>query len=185
MCLAGLKERYRQHHAAILHGQTAFDTILASEGGVLPGDRERSPEKDQEDGAGGQRQDDSELVRYCVSDFFFLIVGRQSRRSRQGGRKRTGADCWILMVDPRPPHQSLYVLGQGLADTPIVFCRLAFVPTGLVNSITIVLPLRRCVVPSLPLSSRRTTNNKTTSTGGKRRGFCGRARIIPWTGGLR
>eukprot|EP00903_Cladosiphon_okamuranus_P008948 g8563.t1 len=30
-CMAGLKDRYRQHHAAILHGQTAFDAVLAEE----------------------------------------------------------------------------------------------------------------------------------------------------------
>lgn len=31
-CMAGLKDRYRQNHAAILHGQTAFDAVLAEEG---------------------------------------------------------------------------------------------------------------------------------------------------------
>lgn len=48
--MAGLKDRYRQHHGAILHGQTAFDVVL-SEGGVLL-DHEQ-PEAGEEEGLAG------------------------------------------------------------------------------------------------------------------------------------
>ncbi|CAM9164644.1 unnamed protein product [Ectocarpus sp. 6 AP-2014] len=49
-CLAGLKDRYRQHHGAILHGQTAFDLVL-SEGGILLDHEQLAAEG--EEGLGG------------------------------------------------------------------------------------------------------------------------------------
>lgn len=92
MCLAGLKDRYRQHHAAILHGQTAFDAVLASEGGVLPGDQGRN----QEDGEGGQHEGDSELVSCFRLGSCFLV---QRQRVRKGESCRAGAR--LFMADPQ------------------------------------------------------------------------------------
>lgn len=47
-CMAGLKDRYRQHHAAILHGQTAFDAVLAEESEDADAADEREEEEEAE-----------------------------------------------------------------------------------------------------------------------------------------
>lgn len=49
-CMAGLKDRYRQHHAAILHGQTAFDAVLAEE----PEDTAAAAADDDDEGEGAE-----------------------------------------------------------------------------------------------------------------------------------
>lgn len=50
-CLAGLKERYRQHHAAIAHDETPFDAVMADalelEGGSAPQKMEKYHEGSQ------------------------------------------------------------------------------------------------------------------------------------------
>ena len=48
-CMAGLRERYRQHHADILHGDTPFDAVLAE----LTGQGDRSAHADTGDAGHG------------------------------------------------------------------------------------------------------------------------------------
>lgn len=64
--MAGLKERYRQHHAAILHRQTAYDVVMAEdqeddheEGGDITSEQspERREQAEEEGHTHGQRNE--------------------------------------------------------------------------------------------------------------------------------
>ena len=60
-CMAGLKDRYRQHHAAILHGQTAFDAVLAEESEDADAADEREEEEAAEEaGVASQQKEQQE-----------------------------------------------------------------------------------------------------------------------------
>ncbi|CAM9852513.1 unnamed protein product [Pylaiella littoralis] len=65
-CMAGLKERYRQHHEAILYGQTAYDVVVAegeqedTTSEQSPGRREQEEEEGQTDGLRNEQQEEDE-----------------------------------------------------------------------------------------------------------------------------
>lgn len=106
-CLAGLKDKYRQHHAAILHGQTAFDAVLAEE-------------EDEEDATEEHREGEEEGDGVGTS----LEQGRAQQELEQDQREEEGdqgerveeEESRIDHVDPR----SISGIGSGLEGEPRV-----------------------------------------------------------------